>query len=81
MSSEYFIKSVLKDISIVHHTLAQAGERIEADHPLKQGAKGMKASHTLIQSIGKCGGRGDLIQGIFTQTKSITDHGHDHDHV
>ena len=58
--------------SIVHHTLAQTRERIEADHSLKQGAKGMKASHSLIQRKGKGRGRGNLIQEIFTQTKSIT---------
>ena len=61
--------------SIVHHTLAQTGETIEVDHTLKQGAKGMKAGHSHIQKNGRGRGR-DLIQGIFTQTKSITDHDH-----
>ena len=65
---------------IVHHTLAQTGETIEADHTLEQGAKGMKANHSPVQTKGRGRGRGDLIQGIFTQTKSITDHDHKRSH-
>ena len=38
----------------------------------------MKAGHTLVQIKGKGRGRGDLIQGLFTRTRSITDHKHDH---
>ena len=66
--------------SIVHHTLAQTGEIIEADHTLKQGGKGMTASHSHIQKNGKGGGRDHIpiIQRIFrhTKSKSITDHDH-----
>ena len=55
----------------------------------------MKAGHSHVQKNGRGGGR-DLIQGILTQTKSITDHDHiqmiqgifthtksitDHDHI
>ena len=81
--------------SIVHHTLAQTGETIEANPTLQQGAKGMKASHSHVKK-NRRGRDRDLIQGIFTHTKSITDHDHiqmiqgifkhtksitDHDHI
>ena len=36
----------------------------------------MKAGHSHIQKNGRGRGRRDLVQGIFTQTKSITDHDH-----
>ena len=66
--------------SIVHHTLVQTRETIEADHTLKQGAKGMKASHSHVQKNGRGRSRDHIpmIQGIFTHTKSksITDHDH-----
>ena len=64
--------------NIVHHTLAQTRERIEANCTLKQGTKGMKASHSLIQRKGKGRGRRNLIQEIFTQRKSITYHKYNH---
>ena len=40
----------------------------------------MKVGHSLIQRTQRGRGRGDLIQRIFTQTKSITDHEHEHIH-
>ena len=58
--------------------MTQTRERIEADHTLKQGEKGMNAGHSLIQRKGRGRARGDLIQGIFMQTKSITYCEHDH---
>ena len=65
---------------MVHHTLTQGGKEIEADHSLEQGEIGMEVGHFLIQRKQWGGGRGDLIQGIFTQTKSITNCEHDHIH-
>ena len=36
----------------------------------------MEADHALIQIQGKGRGTVDLIQGMFTQIKNITDHNH-----